>query len=162
MRIRTLEADEGMLLKRLRLGSLKESPDSFSPTFEENAVHDDEYWRRAARRIADTPGFEIFVVEIDGHEAGLVSGQVDEQGTGHIGAMWVDPVARGKGVGRALLERVMTFLKDQDCAAIELSVTETNHGAIALYESLGFRFNGNDEPLRHGSPLLNRHMSLEI
>ena len=160
--VRSLAADEGLLLKQLRLAALQESPDAFSPTFEAANLHDDDYWKQSARKTVAAAQFDIFIAEIDCLPIGLVSGQVsgkaDETQTGHIGMMWADPNVRGSGVGRQLLNHVMDYLRELDCRTIELTVTETNQGAINLYESTGFVFTGNDEPLRDGSILRNREM----
>lgn len=157
--IRALKSEEGMLLKRLRLTALKESPDSFSPTWEEASVHGDDYWHDAAQRIAANPEFEIFIAEHNGEGVGLVSGQVDKEGVGHIGAMWASPVVRGQGVGKLLMNAVTEFLRGKGCTRIELSVTETNQVAINLYKNMGFVFTGQEEPLRDGSPLMNLTMA---
>ena len=159
MTTRALRADEGMLLKRLRLDALKESPDSFSPTWEEVSAHDDDYWVAAAQRIAGSPDIEIFIAEDEGEPVGLVSGEVDSEGVGHIGAMWASPMVRGKGVGRQLMNTVMTFLVQRGCTRVELSVTETNRVAINLYRNLGFHFTGLEVPLREGSNLMNLTMA---
>jgi len=156
--LRSLAAHEGLLLKELRLAALRESPDAFSPTYEDTRNHDDDYWYDAARAIADSNTFEIFIAERDATPVGLVSGQVDGNGVGHIGAMWASTNVRGKGVGRQLLLRVVEFLEQQGCHSIELTVTESNGAAISLYRSLDFEFTGNAEPLRAGSPLMNLEM----
>ena len=166
--VRSLAADEGLLLKRLRLGALQESPDAFSPTFEAANLHDDDYWKQSAIKTVASTQFDIFIAEIDGQAVGLVSGNVsgnvsgkaDETQTGHIGMMWADPNVRGSGVGRQLLNHVMNYLERSGCLTIELTVTETNQGAINLYESVGFVFTGKDVPLREGSILQNREMRL--
>ena len=158
--IRTLQANEGLLLKKLRLSALQESPDAFSPTYDETSIHDDDYWMKSAQRIAAAPGFEIFIASYNGEPVGLVSGQVDKESIGHIGAMWANPDIRGKGIGRRLLDRVVTFLREDGCKTIELTVTETNNRAIQLYRRTGFEFTGVDVPLREGSDLLNREMIL--
>jgi ribosomal protein S18 acetylase RimI-like enzyme len=160
-RIRKLGAEEGMLYKQLRLGALKESPDAFSPTWKESSIHEDQYWMDSARRIAESDELEIFVVEYEDKPVGLVSGQIDEERIGHIGAMWVDPKIRGKGVGKLLLSHVVAYLQERDCKLIELTVTESNLSATQLYLSIGFAFTGNDVPLRDGSDLLNREMTLK-
>jgi ribosomal protein S18 acetylase RimI-like enzyme len=164
--VRSLAGDEGLLLKRLRLAALKESPDAFSPTFEAANLHDDNYWKQSASKTVASAQFDIFIAEIDSQPVGLVSGSVsgsvsgkaDATRTGHIGMMWADPNVRGSGVGRHLLNHVMNYLEELDCLTIELTVTETNQGAINLYESAGFVFTGNDVPLREGSILQNREM----
>ncbi len=51
-----------------------------------------------------------------------------------IRAMFVVPEARGKGVGRQLLERLLNGLDGQ----VGLNVTASNRSARALYERYGF------------------------
>ena len=158
-RIRTLDADEGMLLKNLRLSALKESPDSFSPTWEDAVEHPDDYWNELAARIAQGQGTEVFIAEDEGEAIGLVSCVVDADGVGHIENMWAGPMARGKGVGRQLMNAAMSYLAHKGCARIELSVPETNQVAINMYKNLGFIFTGREEPLREGSRLMNLNMA---
>ena len=156
--IRSLRPDEGLLLKRLRLDALKDSPDSFSPLYEEYSDRDDDYWHSAAERSGATEGFDLFIAKNGHTPCGLVSGHADENRIGHIGAMWVSPVMRGKGLGKALLNHVLGYLQHQGCQTIKLTVTETNQTAINLYTSSGFTMTGDRGPLRRDSPLSNRDM----
>ncbi len=156
-----LEADEWPDLKRLRIAALTESPDSFSPTAESARAHDDDYWRRGAQRSAEATNFEMFIVRRNGDGLGLASAHRADDGVGHIGAMWVDPVLRGQGVGARLFDTVVAHLRNLGCATIELSVTETNAAAIALYRSRGFVLTGEFEPLREESRLKNLFMRWE-
>jgi len=158
--ITPLEKSEWQLLKDLRIQALTESPDAFSPPVEEYLSQQDPYWIQAAQRIADSEDIAIFIVRRDNGAYGLVSSQRDAAGIGHIGAMWLDPVERGQGTGRQLLESACEFLLNNDCSSIKLSVTETNEAAINLYRSRGFIFTGESEPLRAGSPLKNLFMEL--
>jgi ribosomal protein S18 acetylase RimI-like enzyme len=156
--IEALTAEQWRDLKRLRIAALTESPDAFSPTVTEAASHDDAYWQRAAERAAAGESFRLFAARRDGAALGLASAQRDEAGIGHIGAMWVDPLLRGAGVGARLLDAAVAFLEQRGCLTIELSVTETNVHAIALYRSRGFELTGDWAPLRPGSPLRNLTM----
>lgn len=45
---------------------------------------------------------------------------------------------RNKGFGTALMNSAKDWAKDRDCNFINLDVLANNHGAIALYEKLGF------------------------
>ena len=45
---------------------------------------------------------------------------------------------RNKGFGTALMNSAKDWAKEQDCNFINLDVLANNHGAIALYEKLGF------------------------
>ena len=153
-----LRAEQWADLKHLRITALTESPDAFSPTAEEARSFDDAYWRRAAQRAAATAEFKLFIVRRAGIGLGLASAQRDQAGVGHIGAMWVDPALRGQGVGARLFDTAVAYLKNLDCDVIELSVTETNSAAIALYQSRSFLPTGKSEPLRATSPLSNLFM----
>jgi ribosomal protein S18 acetylase RimI-like enzyme len=156
--IEALTAGQWRDLKRLRIAALTEAPDAFAPTAAEAESHDDAYWQRAAERAAGSESFRLFVARRDGAGFGLASAQCDAAGTGHIGAMWLDPELRGGGVGARLFDAAVVFLRGCGCDAIELSVTETNANAIALYRSRGFELTGEWAPLRPGSPLRNLKM----
>ncbi|MEG2274859.1 MAG: GNAT family N-acetyltransferase [Clostridia bacterium] len=49
------------------------------------------------------------------------------------------PSFQAKGGGRQLINTLLTHLKAQGVAGIHLSVSLSNHGAIAFYERLGFK-----------------------
>ena len=157
-----LTAEQWADLKHLRIMALTESPDAFSPTANEARSFDDDYWRRGAHRAAATEEFRLFVVRRAGVGLGLASAQRDQAGVGHIGAMWIDPVLRGQGVGARLFDTAVAYLQKLGCDVIELSVTQTNVAAIALYQSRGFWLTGAAEPLRPGSPLRNLFMRATV
>jgi ribosomal protein S18 acetylase RimI-like enzyme len=52
--------------------------------------------------------------------------------------IFVEPHARGSGLGRTLVEAAFERARERGCARIELDVNEANPAALALYESLGF------------------------
>jgi ribosomal protein S18 acetylase RimI-like enzyme len=158
---RPLAAGEWPLLKRLRLAALADAPDAFSPTLEEAQAHPDAYWRAWAER-AQEPGSRVFVAPSGGEPAGLVSAVRNDDGVGHIGAMWVGPRARRAHLGRRLLRRGCDFLVAAGCTRIVLTVTETNAAAIAMYRGEGFALTGRSQPLRAGSPLANLEMAWEL
>jgi len=49
---------------------------------------------------------------------------------------------RNKGIGRYLLNEYVKFLKENGCTRLMLEVRETNHPAISLYASAGFKKDG--------------------
>jgi GNAT superfamily N-acetyltransferase len=52
--------------------------------------------------------------------------------------IYVEPGARGSGVGRALMEAAFDRARARGCSRMELDVNEANAAALTLYESLGF------------------------
>jgi ribosomal protein S18 acetylase RimI-like enzyme len=64
---------------------------------------------------------------------------VAERGMAEIGSIIVDPMRRGQGHGRALVQGLMGWARDRGCHAAFLQVEAGNAPAIGLYRSLGFR-----------------------
>ncbi|MGZ0187153.1 MAG: GNAT family N-acetyltransferase, partial [Alphaproteobacteria bacterium] len=56
----------------------------------------------------------------------------------YLHAIWVDAMARGRGVGALLLDSVIAFGKDEGYSRTSLHVWADNHAALALYRSRGF------------------------
>lgn len=51
--------------------------------------------------------------------------------------LYVSPVARGTGLGRALLQHLAALAVERRCARLEWSVLDWNETAIGFYKSLG-------------------------
>jgi ribosomal protein S18 acetylase RimI-like enzyme len=80
---------------------------------------------------------------------GQAFGRLDPDGSSvHVFAMWVSPTARGRGVGRALLEAVVDWGRDAGATMADLWVTEGNEAAETLYRRSGFEPAGERERLR--------------
>jgi GNAT superfamily N-acetyltransferase len=52
--------------------------------------------------------------------------------------LFVRTEARRRGLARALVQRALQRARERGCVRVELDTNEDNHGAIRLYESLGF------------------------
>ena len=59
--------------------------------------------------------------------------------------VFVEPQARGRGIGRALTEACVECARARGCRRIQLDANERNEAALALYRSLGF---GSGSPRR--------------
>jgi GNAT superfamily N-acetyltransferase len=56
------------------------------------------------------------------------------------GSFMIDPQAQGRGIGRALGEHVVAWARAAGYRGIQFNaVVETNHAAVRLWQSLGFR-----------------------
>jgi GNAT superfamily N-acetyltransferase len=51
--------------------------------------------------------------------------------------LFVEPEHRGQGIGKALLQRLASIAKDQDCGRMEWSVLTWNQPSIDFYHRLG-------------------------
>lgn len=55
----------------------------------------------------------------------------------YLAELWVVPTARGRGLGRALLRACLERARDRGCDLLDLSTSEDDVAARALYESEG-------------------------
>lgn len=63
-------------------------------------------------------------------------------GEGRIASMAVDPVHRGRGIGRSLLSACETRLRNKGIGEFTLEVETTNEHAVALYLGRGYVLRG--------------------
>jgi ribosomal protein S18 acetylase RimI-like enzyme len=58
--------------------------------------------------------------------------------SGHITQVCVAPAYKGAGLGYELVRRSLVALAANGCRSVSLTVTTANHGAVRLYERMGF------------------------
>ena len=58
---------------------------------------------------------------------------------GFLEDLFVEPEARGGGLGKALLAHLAALTVARDCARLEWSVLDWNAPSIAIYKALGAR-----------------------
>ena len=92
-------------------------------------------------RFLGEPGF-LVAQGADGAVVGyVVSDVIPNHGgsIGHVKDLAVHPKRRGRGIGRALLDRSIRTLAAQGAPTVKLEVRESNDTAISLYEDFGFQ-----------------------
>ena len=80
----------------------------------------------------------IWIAEDDGAVVGCVALQPLPAGVGEVKRMFVDPAWRGRGVGRALLERLIAEARERGHSELRLGTLPDMTEAQSLYRSLGF------------------------
>ena len=128
--IRHAVPDDWADWRLLRQRSLSEDPDAFSssPAMWTGDNDTEQRWRA---RLADGP---CFVAYDDGVPVGMVAGRVLDDAAELI-SMWVAPEARRRGIGRALIERIVEWSAGRP---LHLRVMDGNQPAITTYERYGF------------------------
>jgi GNAT superfamily N-acetyltransferase len=98
--------------------------------------------RRLARILAMTDA-TMFVAEVGGAIAGRVHAAITEHletdPVVTIGGMVVGERFRGRGVGRALMQRVEAWAAECGCRMVRLSSSMARTGAHRFYEQLGYK-----------------------
>jgi RimJ/RimL family protein N-acetyltransferase len=103
---------------------------------------DERRYLRALRRYRDAA---VFVAETDEGLVGRLSlGRDPHPASRHVAdlGLMVAAAHRRRGIGRALLQQSVEWARDVEIRKLELHVFPHNDGAIALYESFGFRREG--------------------
>ena len=150
--IRRLRPEDAELLREVRLAALEESPHAFGETWEGARAAD---WQARAVDGASYADRAVFLAVNPERPIGMVFVKCGiPPAPAFVGGMWVDPAFRRRGVGRALLEQGITFLRLAGQRELSLWVTRGHEGVVAFYRGLGFRPNGVTSPLRAGSDLL--------
>ena len=143
--IRRLEPNDVPAYRQIRLESLKNDPDNYGSTYEEES--------KSARLVFEkyvaeqTPGNRMFGAFFDG-ELIAISGYFgdDRQRVLHrakVTQVYVKPDYRGKGVAKKLLQYLIEdAFSIPTIESLQLEVVASNATAFGLYESLGFKSYG--------------------
>ncbi len=152
--VRRVRADEWQALRDLRLAALADSPQAFSTTLAEAQRRSNMDWRGFATNGAAGLRWVTFVAQADrGALVGMATGHYpderhrpnDDPSIPSLIQMWVAPVHRRTGVGRALVKEVQRWAASQKAGLLRLEVNESDAGAVAFYESCGFRRTGRSD-----------------
>jgi ribosomal protein S18 acetylase RimI-like enzyme len=96
--------------------------------------------------IDDLPQFDaVAIAEAEGRVAGLAA--LRYEAWNRRAVLWhlyVDPACRGRGAGRALLERATQAARRLGARCVWLETQNVNHGAIQFYRRMGFACCGLD------------------
>jgi len=151
--VRRLVPSDAPAYRARMLAAYAETPDAFTATVEERAALPAAWW---AQRLAGGPDPAVLVVgafdDPSGERLVGVAGLRRETRprTAHksvLFGMAVRPEARGRGIGRALVEAVVAHARARPgTEVVTLTVTEGNAPAERLYAACGFRAFGT-EPL---------------
>jgi GNAT superfamily N-acetyltransferase len=103
-------------------------------------------------RIADLGQRSLFVAELDGRVEGYaLAGPARDHDlpdlAGEVYAIYVDPAAQGRGLGRALLDAATTELVTAGFEPVVLWAITANAPGRRFYEACGWRADGSARPI---------------
>jgi ribosomal protein S18 acetylase RimI-like enzyme len=149
-----LQSSDAPQYRKLMLEAYELAADAFTTTAEEQASEPDTFW---VKRIASPTGlsaaFGVFDgVDLVGTVALEFSAKPKTKHKALVIGMYVAPAARGKGVGRALIDAATEYARNREgVLLLTLTATEGNDSAINLYRAAGFEVFGV-EPLAIRTP----------
>jgi len=129
-----LGEDDWRQWRDVRLAALADSPAAFGSILEDERTIGEDGWREMIRDAA------IFTATAGDGVAGVVAGlyrdSAQERG---LGAMWVAPQWRGRGVAGMLAAAVVAWSRSGGAVRVGLWVPDDNPRARRFYERQGFR-----------------------
>jgi RimJ/RimL family protein N-acetyltransferase len=158
--IRELIIDDADALTRLRQTALKTNPEAFGSTIEEEKGDNGERFKKSLQN----GGYFVLGAFKNGELVGtcgfLQESRLKTKHKGTIWGMFVQPDARGFGIGRKLLKSaVETAFKIEGVEQIILYVVDENQAACSLYESFGFKKYGTElRALKKDGQYWNEHL----
>src|SRR4051812_6797376 len=170
VQVRPLRRDDAGAYHALRLTMLREHPEAFTSSYDEEALKPVRWSEERIGPHATAPhDFILGAFAGSGELVGTVGLSVERRAKQRHKAllfgMYVAPAAAAHGVGRALLEACVERARAiPELRQINLTVTATSTRARRFYEAAGFRAFGVEDGaiIVDGVPHPKAHMVLQI
>lgn len=112
------------------------------------------------------PKYRCLIADWDGKPAGFAFFFFNySTGLGRPGLyledLFVWPDLRGKGIGKALLQKLAQIAVDENCYGMRWQVLEWNEPALKFYDTLGAKVMDEWETMRLMEPALSRLAGIE-
>jgi GNAT superfamily N-acetyltransferase len=95
------------------------------------------------RTWMEDPATVMLVGTVDEAVVGFALGRIEDRGghgrQGLLDACYVEPMARGVGVGRLLLDTVLAWLEGQGCLGVDGTALPGDREAKNFFEAAGFK-----------------------
>ncbi|WML49964.1 GNAT family N-acetyltransferase [Neobacillus sp. PS3-34] len=146
MKIITLDPGHAEAYLELRLEGLKNNPEAFGSSYEEEKHYSADLYRS---RLESDSTFIFGAFEGDqliGVVTLLKEQKLKMKHKAGIFAMYVSPEKRGRGIGKRLMEEAIKKARElEGTEQLYLGVVTSNESAKNLYSSLGFQAFGIDK-----------------
>ena len=146
MYIRVLNETDTQAYRTIRLNALLNNPEAFGSSFDEEAAFD---LSRFSHRLSNPKSLTFGAFK--GEDLGGICNisfqpRQKMKHRAEIFSIYVEPLNRGKGVGRMLIEHVLQAARRRtQVQQVYLTVVSSNQTAKALYTSFGFETYGVDQ-----------------
>ena len=103
-----------------------------------------EAWQPLWEERLKNPLSQILIAEEEDVALGFIgfgpyrNGDIFEMNQGEIYAIYLDPLHKGKGCGKALCDQACESFKEDSITQVMVWTLEKNHAAQGFYEAIGF------------------------
>ncbi len=163
--IRRLQMADAPEYRAFRLRGLREHPDAFTSSFEEENLRPLAYTQA---RLGTPMTEKIWGAFVEGALAGMVGlsheTRLKNRHKAALVSLYVAGEFTGRGLGRALVNTVRQDARDSGVELVVLTVTDSNRAACALYAQAGFSaFGVEPDAIRvDGISFGKQHMFLQL
>jgi ribosomal protein S18 acetylase RimI-like enzyme len=164
MQIRAFRESDAQAWWDFRMESLMAEPFAFGKSVDEHRALAIE---AIAGRFRDAPATNLYLGAFDESKlvgmATLIRDEAEKaRHIGHIYGVYVAAAYRGKGIGRALIARLVEFSRqDPSLEQILLKVATTQSAARQLYQSFGFeRYGTEPRAMKIGSTYIDEDLMI--
>jgi RimJ/RimL family protein N-acetyltransferase len=163
MNIRRLKTGEALLYKKIRLESLKESPEAFASSYSAALERTAESWETQADRSATGSDRATFIAFDRDEPVGLAALYRDEKTatTGELLQVWISPHLRGRTMAVELMDAIFTWAKSNGFENIDAEVHKMNVRAIRFYKNYGFELKEKSSSENGDSLFLTKRVHAE-
>lgn len=143
--LRRLGPEEWSRLRHVRLTALKDSPDAFLATYDQEQGYSQERWAAEFARgiwyLCEDEGKPVFMAGVTKEPGGL--SPVER----NLEYVWLAPEHRRSGVAYEMLRKILRELRESGISTVFLFVLDGNERALLLYKRLNFASIGTWQPL---------------
>jgi len=144
--VRPATVADARAIAEIRIASWRATYDGIVPATILDRMDVDQGEARIGGWLADDRHCAFVVEAAPGRVAGYVLASAarddDARGLGEVQAIYLDPAARGRNLGRPLLEAALAALAGLGFSTVILWVLTANAAARRFYERAGFRLDG--------------------
>lgn len=158
MKMKMLTKNDWEIWKQFRLAALKNSPESFGSSYEEELTWPDVAFQN---QLSKSEIFGAFIDDLLVSSAGFYT--LNSLKTKHRGVIWgMYTLAeyRGEGIASALIQAIITHARSR-VTQLHLTCVTSNLGAVMFYQKLGFKIYGTEpRALKIGDAFFDEHLMI--
>ncbi len=142
--IRPVLPGESQRLRELRLRALRDSPRAFAASLAAEEAQPASYWSELVAQSGPARDGVVLVTISERRWIAMAASRwfSRAEGIAQLWGMWVEPAARGQGLGRALIDGIASWASERGAILLRLGVIEPAAEIESFYQHLGFRRTG--------------------
>jgi ribosomal protein S18 acetylase RimI-like enzyme len=151
--IRRAEVDDWQICRDIRLRALREEPQAYESTLEDEQHLSDQQWRERLVRAS------TFLAVDHENVVGMAVALPQDDGDMMIVAMYVAPDARRRGVAARLIDEIGRMAMSRGSSRLVLDVADGNAAAERSYRRYGFVPIGQRVPMRRNPSVFQTRLA---